>query len=203
LSSPSSTSDPHALSLRERKKLKTHLAIQREALRLFHEQGFDETTVEQIAAAAEVSPTTFFRYFPTKEDVVLHDVFDPLFYAAFEGQAPELSSVEAFRRTMHEVYGGLSAEDAAGELERQELIRSTPELWARALADLTTTLEQFAVAIARRSGRDAHDIEVLTLAGALMGAAIAIWLAQPIEAMEGFLGRFDAALAQLQEGLAL
>jgi AcrR family transcriptional regulator len=191
------------MSLRERKKLKTHRSIQLEALRLFRAKGFDETTVEEIAAAAEVSPTTFFRYFPTKEDVVLHDALDPLFYAAFEAQPPELSSIEAFRRATREVYSGLSAEESADELERQELIRSTPELWGRMLTDMTTTLTQFATAIARRSGRDQHDIAVLTLAGATMGAAIAIWLMQPVETMESFLERYDAALAQLQDGLAL
>jgi len=62
--------------LRERKKAKTRAAIRREAMRLFREQGYEETTVEQIAEAAEVSPSTFFRYFPTKEDVVLQDDFD-------------------------------------------------------------------------------------------------------------------------------
>jgi AcrR family transcriptional regulator len=191
------------MSLRERKKLKTHRSIQLEALRLFRAQGFDETTVEEIAAAAEVSPTTFFRYFPTKEDVVLHDALDPLFYAAFEAQPPELSSTEAFRRATHEVYSGLSPEESADELERQELIRTTPELWGRMLADMTTTLAQFTAAIARRSGRDEHDIAVLTLAGAAMGAAIAIWLAQPVETMDGFLERYEAALAQLEAGLDL
>ena len=63
------TITPIALGLRERKTLKTKEAIQREALRLFEEQGYGETTIEQIAAAAEISPSTFFNYFPTKEDV--------------------------------------------------------------------------------------------------------------------------------------
>jgi AcrR family transcriptional regulator len=45
-------------------------------MRLFREQGWEETAVEQIAEAAEVSPSTFFRYFPTKEDVVLLDEYD-------------------------------------------------------------------------------------------------------------------------------
>src|SRR5215471_13419905 len=93
-----------AQGLRERKKAKTRAAIQRHALRLFQEQGYDATTVEQIAAAAEVSPSTFFRYFPTKEDVGLYDALDPLLFSAFRAQSPELSPIEAMRRAIREVY---------------------------------------------------------------------------------------------------
>ena len=74
---PAST-DQARPSLRERKKAQTRAAIQTHALRLFREQGYDATTIEQIIEAADVSETTFFRYFPTKEDVVLQDDFDPL-----------------------------------------------------------------------------------------------------------------------------
>src|SRR5690348_5485874 len=91
-----------APGLRERKKAKTRAAIQRHALRLFREQGYEATTVNQIAEAAEISPSTFFRYFPTKEDVVLYDAVDPVAFAAFEAQPRELSPIEALRRTLHE-----------------------------------------------------------------------------------------------------
>ena len=68
--------------LRERKKQQTRTAIQRAALRLIAEQGYSSTTCEQIAAAAEVSPATLFRYFSTKEDIVLQDGYDPVIAAA-------------------------------------------------------------------------------------------------------------------------
>ena len=55
-----------ALGLRDRKKIKTRDAIRREAMRLIQANGYANTTIEQIADAAEVSPSTFFRYFPTK-----------------------------------------------------------------------------------------------------------------------------------------
>jgi AcrR family transcriptional regulator len=62
-----------APGLRSLKKRKTRLAIQGAALELFAEQGFEETTVEQIAARAEVSTATFFRYFRTKGEVIFSD----------------------------------------------------------------------------------------------------------------------------------
>ncbi|HYQ36885.1 MAG TPA: TetR family transcriptional regulator, partial [Mycobacterium sp.] len=79
------------LGLRERKKIKTRLAIRREAFRLFDANGYAATTVEQIAEAAEVSPSTFFRYFPSKESLLLADDLDPLVLAAFKAQPPDLS----------------------------------------------------------------------------------------------------------------
>jgi AcrR family transcriptional regulator len=69
---------------RQRKKNATRDRIRASALRLFGEQGYDATTVEQIAAAAGVSHMTFFRYFPTKEDVALSDSYDPLLAGLLE-----------------------------------------------------------------------------------------------------------------------
>ena len=152
--SSSPQSKPTGLSLRERKKLETHLAIQGEALRLFKKQGYEATTVEQIAEAAEVSQTTFFRYFGSKQDVVLHDALDPLAMAALEAQPAELTPIEALRQAMREVYLGLSPEELAAERERQALIRATPELWTGMLTDVTGALGMFAMRL--RGARDAR-----------------------------------------------
>src|SRR6201990_2365224 len=123
--------------LRERKKARTRAAIREHALRLFREQGYYATTVEQIAAAAEVSPSTFFRYFPTKEDVVLQDDMEPLLIEALEQQPVEMGIVAAVRAALRTVTATLDEEK--WELIRQaaELGMTVPEIRARAMDDLS------------------------------------------------------------------
>ena len=92
--------------LRERKKQKTRWAIQEHAMRLFAQQGYDETTVEQIAAAAEISPSTFFRYFKTKEDVVVQDRYDDMIVEAVVAAPAGLSPTATIRWAFREVFSG-------------------------------------------------------------------------------------------------
>ena len=92
-----STHDAEQPGLRERKKARTRASIREHALRLFREQGYGATRVEQIAEAAEVSPATFYRYFPTKEDVVLQDDMDVLTLEALGAQPAGLSPLAAVR----------------------------------------------------------------------------------------------------------
>jgi AcrR family transcriptional regulator len=193
--------------LRERKKARTRAAIREHALRLIREQGYAATTVDQIAEAADVSPSTFFRYFPTKEDVVLQDELDVLAIGAFEEQAADLSPVAAFRAAARQAFAALDKEDLAKLRETAELTLTVPELRARAMDEFTRTIEVIAEAAARRSGRDPNDFAVRILAGAIVGVIMAAtmpwtdWVqAQPDTDM---LDRIDAALAQLEAGLPL
>ena len=158
--------------LRERKKQRTRWAIQEHALRLFAEQGYDATTVEQIAAAAEVSPSTFFRYFPTKEDVVLQDDYDPMLLAAYEAVPPDVAPITALRQAMRTGFGEISPEEQARVLERTKLSLAVPALRARSLENLAGTIALLAEPIARRLGRDPSDLGARTLAGACLGAML-------------------------------
>ncbi|NJC72837.1 TetR family transcriptional regulator [Planosporangium thailandense] len=187
--------------LRERKKQKTRWAIQEHALRLFAEQGYEATTVEQIAAAAEVSPSTFFRYFPTKEDVVVQDEYDPMLISALESAPAELAPVPAVRHAIHTAFAQLGPADTAKVLERGRLSMSVPALRARVVENLTGTIDVLAGPLARRSGREPDDFAVRALAGACLGALLAAvfaWLESNGE--QDLPGLIDEALAHLESG---
>lgn len=156
--------------LRERKKERTRRTIRDEAFRLFREQGYGETTVEQIAAAADISPSTFFRYFPSKEQVALADDLDPIMIATLENQPAELSMLAAFKLATRETFGALSPEDLAFEQERVDLLYSVPELRGAVAREFERSIELIAELTARRTGRSADDFEVRAFAGALSGA---------------------------------
>lgn len=161
------------LGLRERKKIKTRQAIRRAAFRLIDENGYAAATVEQIAETAEVSPSTFFRYFGSKESLLLADDLDPLILAAFEAQPPDLSLIQAFRRAYEAVMAQLPADQLEFENTRQRLMFSIPELKAAMYDEYYRTVNVTAEAISHRIGRPASDFEVRVFVGALTGAMMA------------------------------
>jgi AcrR family transcriptional regulator len=192
--------------LRERKKARTRAAIRQHALRLFLAQGYAATTVEQIADAAEVSSATFFRYFPTKEDVVLQDDFDILALAELEAQPPELSPVAAFRAAAAAMREQLSAEDLATFGTTTQLTMSVPEIRARALDEFVRTIDQISAAIARRVGGSPDDAAIRNLAGAMIGVIMAATMPWPADRpadVNAMFDRIDAGLAHLEAGLPL
>ena len=123
---------------RQRKKTATRDRIRSCALRLFHEQGYDGTTVEQIAAAAGVSHMTFFRYFPAKEDVALSDSYDPLLAGLLEQTPAALPLVDRIRAVLLQGFRQIYAADRDTLLAQNKLIVSTPalreRLWAKQMA---------------------------------------------------------------------
>ena len=192
-----------ALGLRERKKAKTRAAIQRHALQLFREQGYEATTVEHIAEAAEVSPSTFFRYFRTKEDVVLYDDLDPLIIAAFEAQPAGLNPVQAARRAFRQVFASVPTAETEQQWERGRLMFAVPELRMRMLDQLAEAVQLFAELVARRVGRGADDFAVRTYAGAMIGALLSALLTGMDDPQADLIELMDASLAYLEAGLPL
>jgi len=189
--------------LRERKKARTKAAIQEAALRLFGAQGYENTTVEQIAEAADVSPSTFFRYFGSKEDVVIYDALDPMFIESFRAQPPELGPIAALRGAMRDVFAGLNQEQLAEMSERGRLVYMVPELRERMADDMIRTAALFNNEIAARVGRSADDIEVRVFTGALMGALMAALLPALLDPNPDYLGGLEPVFEFLEKGMKL
>src|SRR5688572_30276434 len=82
------------------------------ALDLFERQGFETTTVAQIAAAAEVTPMTFFRHFAAKENVLLDDPYDPLIAAAIRAQPHSLAALHRVSAGIRTAWGQLPEPDS-------------------------------------------------------------------------------------------
>jgi AcrR family transcriptional regulator len=189
--------------LRERKKAKTKIAIQQHAIRLFREQGYAATTVEQIAEAAEVSPSTVFRYFATKDELVTTDEVDPVIFAAFEDQPPELGLAEAWRAAMRVAFERMTDADMTSERERMLLILTVPELWAASQGNVVITLDTMVELSARRLGRAADDVAVRNAVGAMFGALLLMvldWARRPDADLRVVL---DRAFDEFAAGLSL
>lgn len=190
--------------LRERKKAKTRAAIQRHALRLFGEQGYEATTVEQVAEAAEVSPSTFFRYFPTKEDVVFYDTIDPLLIAAaFEAQPSELNPLQAMRGALRQVFASLPTVETEQRWERSRLILAVPELRMRLPDQFAEAVQLITKLVAKRVGRDADEFAVRIYTGAMIGVLLPALFIGAADPKADFLALMDASLAYLEAGLPL
>src|SRR5215212_10284054 len=161
-------------SLRDRKKGRTRRVIQSEALRLFAEKGFQATTIEEIAAAAEVAPRTFFRYFATKDEVV--------FWPEYLSLLPELVAARpdgepAVEAVCHGILDGLATfydQDRERVLERLKLTFRTPELHPRLRQQQASSAVGVARILADRLGARSDDLEIRVIAAAI---AAALWVA--------------------------
>ena len=186
------------MSLRERKKAETRQRIQDAAMRLFLEHGYEETTVEQIAAAAGVSHMTFFRNFPAKEDVVATDDYDPLMAELIRARPAGEHPIERVRATILAGLAAVYERDRATILARAQLIWSTPALRARIADNQRSTEAVFAAGLG-----DPSDFRTRVLAAACTGAvvtAVSEWAAHPERAELPEL--VDRAFSALREMLS-
>jgi AcrR family transcriptional regulator len=164
---PSAKAAP--VGLRERKKQKTRESIQRTALRLFEKQGYEETTIEQIAAAVEISPSTFFNYFPTKEDVVLFDAYDPVAIRMFL-ERPKDEPLNVSLRKVLESLAAAFESDERMVLARGRFFLEVPELRARMWDEIERTQVLIVEMLAERTGRRPDDYELRVTARIVIAA---------------------------------
>ena len=126
------------LSLRERTRRAVQVEIATQALALFTEQGFDSTTVGEIAAAAGISERSFYRYFATKEDVVIGDPvpYGVILQAALDSCPTDVAPWDALRSAFGRLLEAVHA-DPVSSLQASALMLSTPALRARHLEKQT------------------------------------------------------------------
>ncbi|WP_290049425.1 acyl-CoA-like ligand-binding transcription factor [Nocardia nova] len=186
------------VGLRERKKQRTRRTIRAEAMKLFQAQGYSATTIEQIAEAADISPSTFFRYFPSKEQVVLADDVDPIMIHALESQPSELTPLAAFRQAMRDTFDNLDPQDWQFEQDRMKLIYNEPELRSVIMQETERNVDLVSALLARRVGREPSDFEVRAFSGAMIGAMMTAFGREGLD-----LDKIDRIVEFMEAGMPL
>ena len=193
-----------ASGLRERKKARTREAIIDAALDLFAHQGFDATTIEDIAAAADVSPRTFFRYFDSKVDLVMAhneahgDKVAPLVVARPANEGP----LEALRQVMQQMLLELLADPSV--VREFQVMMSAPTLRKLAREHFYEEEAELVSAFAARLGTDETDLTANVMAGAAASAIWAVierWLAEGSD-VERLPPMIDEAFTLLEQGFS-
>jgi len=159
---------------REQHKLTTRRALEESALRLFARDGFDETSVDAIAADAGVSPRTFFRYFATKDEVL--DMGREERQAELKARIRELATTDlddlgVVRRAVIDMARGFET-DRNRVLLRQRAAASSPVLRGR----LYDTFQSWEYVVSRELGGDASARVLAGVGFAVFRASMAVWL---------------------------
>ncbi|MFF4788300.1 TetR/AcrR family transcriptional regulator [Streptomyces sp. NPDC001276] len=194
--------DRPPMGLRERKKLKTRQAIRTATYALIEEQGYDATTIEQIADRAEVSPSTVFRYFPTKEDIVLTDEYDEIMLEELRARPVDEPWMDSLRHVMHKALAlGMTDEPEVSRL-RARLGVEVPAVRARMMESMSEAGLLIRQAIAARTGLDQDSLEVRVFAMSLMGGLMEVSLYWAENGCKGELSDLmDQAMDVLEHGL--
>jgi AcrR family transcriptional regulator len=159
-------------TLRDRLKDAVRSEILEAAYGLFRERGFDEVSVEDIAARAGVSPRTFFRYFPAKEDVALQWLDDtgPVIRDALRRQPPHMHILHALRAAFVEL-ADLDADVTAHSRFIQGLTHTSAKLRAGMLIRQQSWIDELTIVVAERLGLGPDDLEPPMWAGVAMAVA--------------------------------
>jgi AcrR family transcriptional regulator len=196
-----------APSLRDEHKAHTERSLREAALKLFASQGYDTTTIEEIAEKAGVSARTFFRYFPTKESVLyLHErLWFQSLRETFLGQPPSMSDIDALRATYVELSPDLAPKRRSLQLYTKALASSTT-LRGRQQDRHVEDIEEVARAVASRRGTPPDESCFLLGAVSLMlhRRALDAWIedgdidlahrvAEEFETLAGEFGQWSGA----------
>ncbi|GAA1261150.1 TetR family transcriptional regulator [Sphaerisporangium rubeum] len=175
------------MGLRERKKHQTRQALIDTAFDLFDTQGFEATTVDQIAAAVEVSPRTFFRYFGSKEELALDFTaeYDERLTTALaarpEDEPPLTALIAAYREFVRAMWDkDDSAEDTERFCKHRRVLDANPALLASSFARMTAVEDRLSEEIARRLGVPPSDMRPRLLV-AFVTAAIRVGFSRTTE----------------------
>ncbi|MEV6807200.1 TetR/AcrR family transcriptional regulator [Streptomyces sp. NPDC017405] len=162
--------------LRERKKAKTREAIRAAMYALVEEQGYDATTIDRIAERAEVSPSTVFRYFPTKEDIVLTHEYDPLILEEIRRRPADEPWPRTLRYALRRAVRLSMAQDTRTVRLRTRLMVRVPAVRSRMTESMSVTGRTLCQAVAERTGRDPDGLEVRVYAMSLIGGLLETFL---------------------------
>ncbi|MEO7348636.1 MAG: helix-turn-helix domain-containing protein [Terrimesophilobacter sp.] len=145
-----------ALGLRERKRAATHRAIQHAVLRLATERGYEHVTIEEIAAAANISPRTFFNYFVSKDEAVVGEFPAIASLDAAEqflAEGPDANIVKGLGRLLEAAAVALASDREASQ-QRRMLLRQHPVLLAKRMTYLHTFENELSELVLARLTRD-------------------------------------------------
>jgi AcrR family transcriptional regulator len=158
---------PAKLGLRERKKQQTRDTIARAALRLFAERGYDETTLAEIAEAADVAPRTIFAYFESKEDILLCE--EGNFLAELKRKLDERPAGTTTVDAIREFLAGIKTVDDDANL-RKQIISANPALQMKMRGRHAELEPMLAESIAKDLGSEPGDIRPLLIAASITAA---------------------------------
>ncbi len=183
-----------------RRRATSHAELEQAAFALFAARGFDGTTVDEIAAAAGIGRRTFFRYFPSKNDIPWGAFEDELerMRVRLKACPPEVPLADALRVALID-FNRVAPAQVPLHRRRMELILRVPTLLAHSTLRFTAWREVVAEFVAERTGRRPDDLAPQAIAHAVLGVAIAAyehWLDDPDADLGALL---DEAMRQLSD----